>query len=287
MVCLHCEVKEATHLKRQLCGSCYQMLMRENLLYLFPTIKDRLVRKNNAPEVMDLYQKLFDDPTLTLADIGNVLGYSRERARQVFFQIFGFRFTALKNKRTAERVDRLIREVQERQNPRYKVAHCKNLSSFVGKGAIGEEKVLEVCERLNYTVIAYKNRSIDLVINGFAVDVKTAFKSAFFARGQKTACYRFRISDSQHEADFVICYVAPQSKYFIIPQSAFPKCGCIYIPEKRSHEWTMKGRKQISNNKYYTYLEAWHLLKPQADVVSFANCGQPNSRDFAAREAGV
>jgi hypothetical protein len=251
-------------------------LRNSNDLDLFPKNKIKLIEKTfSSDELKDYNLLLAKESTLRLNDIGNKYGYTREYARQSFERIFGFKYTAIKNNRKAIRTEKINELRLRSKNPVNKVEQCENLNSTVGKGILIEKKVLTICEALNYKISPYvENNSIDLVINGFNVDVKSCYKSRLTGAGQHTPTYHFAISESQMNADFVICYAVPMNKFFIIPFNSFPAGGHIYIPEKRVMEWSDNGfnsNAQIRINKYYQYLEAWNLLRPAENEVIFTS----------------
>lgn len=124
MICKWCEKKEATHIQRELCGGCYSKFHESGELdELFPKNRANLTKKKVTPEMMEAYTRLINDSSLTLDMVGKEFGYTRERARQVFEIIFGYKYTVIKKKREAERKERIRLLVLQKRNPRYKVAN--------------------------------------------------------------------------------------------------------------------------------------------------------------------
>jgi len=220
-------------------------------------------------EILSDLKKLATDLNYTLEDVGSKYGFTREYARQLFHNVNGFRYTIFVNSKKDKRRSKKILRSIEKKNPYYKVEHCQNTNSTIGKGSLGEKKVLEICETLNYKVTPYhQDRSIDLVINGYMVDVKSAYKSRFSAQSQVTKAFHFNRRISQRKSDFIICYAVPLNKFFVIPNNDFPQCDHLYIPEKPVMEWTLsKGGKQVRKSKWYRYLEAWYLLERKEEIV--------------------
>jgi hypothetical protein len=194
---------------------------------------------------------------MTLEVIGNKYNLTRERVRQIYEKYTGFHYTVIVRQRSFERKRRKLNEIELRRNPTNKVDTYRN--GFPLKGAIGEKKVLDICNNLNYKVTSYGNKTLDLVINGYGVDVKSAYKSYRYNKNYSLEHYHFHLLESQKKADFIICYAVPINKFFIIPSSEFPKSQAIFIPDRR----TKRG-------KYWKYLEAWHLLEePRCEEVVF------------------
>lgn len=273
--CLCCQESEATFIQRQLCNNCYASLRKSDCLDLFPKDHDKLIHHKYSSEVVSAYKELITNNDLTLEDMGKRFGYTRERARQMFELLFGFKYTAIVKQRIASRRQKIATLKLLRRDPRYKVEHYKNINTtYTGKGALAEKKVLDVCDNLSYRVTPYiKDKSIDLVINGFNVEVKSCYKTYLTCPGQKTPSFRFKRRDSQLLADFIVCYAEPINKFFIIPGRDFPSYGNLFIPEKIIMEWKW-GKNgtvpQHRKSRWYQYLEAWHLLQPKQPEVVFS-----------------
>lgn len=269
-LCLCCQEENDLYcVKRQLCRPCYFSLRKSNLLNEFPIVKSRLTTKKTAPEVFETYSRLLTDSSFTLTEISKIYGYTRERARQIFEKIFGYHDTVGRKKRSAVRHQKIKEMRMQRRDPRYKLEHWNlSPSCSIEKGITAEKKVLEICELYGYEVKAHNDGSIDLVINGFKVDVKVAYKTRITSKGGKTPLFHFQYSDVQLlNADFLVCYAEPINKFFIIPQRALTSGRSIYIPEKPIMSWkTCLGNVQERRSHWYQYLEAWNLLSPNTNA---------------------
>lgn len=271
--CLCCKESEATNIQRQLCTQCYSSLRYADCLEFYPKDRSKLTVHKYSDEVISAYRELLANKDLSLKDIGQRFGYTRERARQVFEAIFGFKFTVVVKKRVTERKNRIDEFRIIKRNPRYKIEHSSNPDCLLHRGALAEKMVLEICELYGYEVKAYcPDLSIDMVINDYLVDVKAAYRTTITSATSKTPHFHFHRSESQRKADFIICYAAPINKFFIIPGSVFPNRNHLYIPEKAIMEWIGLGNAhQVRRSKWYQYLEAWNLLSRHSNEMVFSN----------------
>jgi hypothetical protein len=208
-------------------------------------------------EILNDLKRLVLDINYTLDDVGKKHGFSREYTRQIFEYVYGFKYTVIRNKKMDTRFEIAEKRRFEKLNPVYKLQNYKD--GLVKKGAVAEKKVMDICNTLNYKVTPYKNKSIDLVINGYSVDVKSNYKFRTFDREHTTLYCNFNISKSQVNADFIICHTVPNNRFFIIPKSAFPKGKTIYISNERGKQ-------------YWQYLEAWNLLKIKEEITFSNSC---------------
>jgi len=266
--CLCCNEPKVDYIKRQLCHPCYVSLRRSGLLSEYPLMASRLTLNKIPPEVIESYKLLMTDSTITLEDMGKRHGYTRERARQVFEKIFGYRYTVVYKKRQITRKEKIASLRLQKRDPRYKVENWNvNPLGIMAIGIAAEKKVLEICELYGYEVKAYHDRSIDLLINGLKVDVKSSQNTTLANKSSRTPHFHFAFSKIQFGADFLVCYAEPINKFFIIPQIVFPRGRSIFIPEKPIMTWTSaNGAHQVRRNHWYQYLEAWHLLKPTKPI---------------------
>lgn len=267
--CLCCNDNEIKYIKRALCGSCYRSLFYRGELHYYPVDESRLTAAHYPEEMINDFKSLNPDGTKNLTRLSEKYGFTRERARQLYEKINGFKFTAIKNVRIARTAERKRQLSILKRDPRYKVASYKD-GSGPYRGSLAEKKVLDICNALGYEVRPFMDgngKTIDLVVNGHNVEVKSSYKASFMNKGARTPYYRFRLRDCQRIADFVVCYAAPANNFFVIPNSELPSCESLYIPAKNRREWDTKYHHFDITNRYYTYLEAWQLLAPHNDTV--------------------
>lgn len=258
MICQCCKTEEVSSKKRPLCKLCYTSVHKEGLLHLYPLLnsnpKENLSVKYGQ-SIIDDFNSLKNNKN-TLQEIGRKYGFSRERARQIYKEIFGFSFTVLVKQRRDQRIYEMKNASINKKNPDIKIVNYTE-GTLQYKGALSEKKVLDRCRLLGYDVRPYTiDNSIDMVINGYLVDVKSSYTGVFKSKSQKIPIHQFEVSDSQSKADFIICHIVEQDKFFVIPYGEV-KPRTIYISKsKPSKHW---GK----------YLEAWSLLQPKVEEATF------------------
>lgn len=273
--CICCNENEIKYIKRMLCSRCYTALYHSGRLAEFPPIANitriSSIEKYGEELIVDL-KRLVDDHHLTLSQVGEKYGVTRERIRQIFELLYGFKYSVAvsakgERKRRASYVDRIAK-----RNPGDKVKNYTK-GSLQYMGAESEKKVYDICASLNYKITPFEeSRAIDLVVNGFKVEVKSAHTTCLTSPSGRTPLYHFKRLKSQETADFIICHAVPVNKFFVIPNKDFPKAGDLYLPSIKRKEWMAGNRLQVkvvSVSKYYQYEEAWHLLMPKREDIVF------------------
>lgn len=266
--CMCCGLEDIKYVKRGLGKRCYYNLRAAGKLESFPNIKPRLPYrphkiKDNDMFVSDMYE-LITNNNGTLEGIASKHNCSRQNVEQLFERIFGFKYTVIKKAHSSNRKREALSKYLQRKDPRYKL----EIYSEGGpryKGAVSERAVFDICEKLSYDVKPYlKDHSIDLIVNGYLVEIKSSYTAKTTTNGSKTPLYHFVLSKLQKCADFVVCHAVPINKFFIIPRNEFSSSGHIYIPEKMTSTWeTENGGFITKTNHWYKYLDAWDLLRPK------------------------
>jgi hypothetical protein len=264
-LCGVCGEKEIFIKKRSLCKNCYYTAYREGLIAYdenancevenMAIFRERLVERYGQAIVND-YEAVRDKDKINLQSIADKYGFSREYARQTFKRLFGFDYTTCLKAKMSKRRERIIKTVHD---PEKKLIRYKE-GSLQYKGAIGEKLCLDICRAIGYEIAVCRESTptIDLVINGFKCEVKTAYIP--FGK-QKTKHYRFTALPSQrNQADYFVCYIYPLNKFYVIPASEFQSLS-IYIPEHIA-----------TSSKYFKYYSAWHVLR-QANVRLYPASG--------------
>jgi len=202
-------------------------------------------------EILDDFETLRTLPYSTLEAMGEKYGVTRERVRQQYKIVYAKPYTqALREKRAFARNEK---ETSCNHDPRHKV--CEYVPDGpVYTGAIYEKEFLEQCESKGFCVRPILKRVVDLRVNGYLVDVKYC-SAPMQTSPDGPPYYRYVVSKNQARmCDFFACYHPGQEAFFIIPNKTLPpKSGIIviYIPEESTN----------SENKYWEYKNAWHLLE--------------------------
>lgn len=212
-------------------------------------------------ELFDDLDKLKDSHVLTLKNIGDKYNITRERIRQIFKGIHGFPYTVSYNKLMQIRNN--TEDTGCVNDPRHKISDYK-IDTHVYTGALGEYAVLRKCEELGYDVLPQCSKKIDLKINGFDVDVKTAKELRRSHPKGIVKYYRFSIKTYQRKnCDFIIGYIEPKNIFYVFPKDSFSFNGGkntdkgFYIRDGANHHpWGA-----YATPMHEQYKEAWHLLK--------------------------
>ena len=218
------------------------MLRRDKINYM--------VDKYGSEILTDL-EKLRTLPYSTLQGVGEKYGVSREYVRLMFKTVYSKPYTcALREKR---KVAKKENKISCTHDPRHKV--CEYIPNGpVYKGAICEAEFLEQCESRGFCVRPILRQVVDLRVNGYLVDVKYCSVPIPTNPGGPPY-YRYVVSKNQVQlCDFFACYHPGEEAFFIIPNTTLPpKSGIIsiYIPKESTN----------SENKYWKYKNAWHLLE--------------------------
>ncbi len=263
-LCIRCKNEPIKCLQRRLGGKCYHQVYLAGQLHEYPKIFNLPRRTDWASKYGELFladmEKLRQNIAVTLQEIGNKHGLSRERIRQIFKLIYGHDYSNDFRIKTVIRTEAKERRRILKYDPRYKVKTYSK-GSRLYKGALTEELIFNKCVSLNYEVKLSPTWNIDLIINDYQVEAKSAHIAAITSPKQITPLYHFTLRASQDNVDFIICHAVPINKIFIIPRNIFPKSRHLYIPEKSEHSWRAhRNFIRHSKSKYYQYLDAWHLL---------------------------
>ncbi len=256
-VCIYCLKKPILIQSRSVCVNCYQKLKRQNLLTpVSKKIKEeqkiKRMRRKYGNEILRDFEKLNSSPFFNLADIGKKYGFSRERARQIYKQIYNKGYRKTQQKKTKKVKDDAktvcVHDI------RRKIADYQCTDNPVWKGVIGESRFFEECKSRNLHIKFFCKQAIDIMVNGYKVDVKSAFKSSKTTK-LGYPYLRFQLSEVQSKAlDFLACFHSGIDEFFIIPKKEFYKKSSIYILEK-------PAISTRSKNKHWKYLSAWQLLE--------------------------
>jgi hypothetical protein len=218
-------------------------------------MEERLTVKY-GPEIISDFQELFNNEN-TLTAIAGKYKVSRERARQWFEELYSFAFTEIKVKRSRSRK---LKAAKEKRNLVLRELRYKK-DSLVYKGVKSELLVQNICRSFGYQVEANGHgNTVDLIINGYPVDVKASYKSKKTnAHGPKYFHFGSRKKQRQM-IDFYVCHVVPTNEFYVIPSSII-NCDSIFIREGQS-------KCRNAGDNYNKYKSAWHLLeKAQAEAI--------------------
>jgi hypothetical protein len=181
-----------------------------------------------------------NNPYIPLTHVANKYGITREYAAQLYKTVYGNRYYEDSQKATIERETTCL------NNPKRKVADWSK-GSLLFKGAIAEKLFVCECEKRNIPVSIPCKAEIDLLINGFRVDVKSSWEK------KTNKSYRFSICEKQlNDCDFFACYAAEIGDFYIIPNKNKgknkQKTKMIYVPTTRNRNFKKQLFEKYLNN---------------------------------------
>ena len=115
--CVVCKINKIIDQKRLLCRNCRAKLYYNKKLPPITAVmrlawkKSRLISKYGETILSDLNQLSRIDSGFTLSDLGKKYGFSREYARQMFFNIYGYPFTQIKKMRNTIRFNQTLNRI--------------------------------------------------------------------------------------------------------------------------------------------------------------------------------
>lgn len=253
MICVRCGEKEERIKTRHLCLSCYRVVRNNGELCGYPKedlFANKLFQKYGNGIMKDFMQ-VTASTTINLSDIAAKYGFSRERARQIYQELFGEPYTKSKNNKSkmrAARASRVRRDLSLRA-VRYK--------GNVLKGVTSEFVIEQICRSLGYAVVANGHgQTIDLIINGKNVEVKSSHK-LIFPPNSRCGYYKFHCRPNQRgRADYFILHIVPENRFFVVP-CAEVHGDTVYVrPTNTRKRWN----RETAVGEIEKYNNAWHLL---------------------------
>jgi len=181
---------------------------------------------------IEKFKQIIEKPENTLADLGRYFGFSREYARQVYRNIYGYPYTEAFRKKILARKHKLHDERMKRKRIAALMSVRKKIES------LGLPAYLRT-----------RRHGHEIFVNGHKVALRCTSKTMMIGNNRY-----FRISNrlcANQDCDFFICLCRSDTKnaHYIIPRHAMPKYGVYLPPDAGPHE-----------SKYAAFKEAWHLL---------------------------
>lgn len=210
--------------------------------------------------VIQLYGHLFlddlercrENPFWNLVDVARKYGISRERVRQLYKRVYKEPYRPTQKGLTQNKNE----DISCSNDPRNKVYYYTN-GSTAGKGAHAELNFLQRCLENNLNVEIPCDSSVDLIVNGYLVDVKYREEPKVSSQGCKTRYFNYRITKEQIDrAEFFACYHPIEDSFFIIPNIKWKgrkKPQHIYISNQKSTYFNAK-------NRHWQYQDRYDLL---------------------------
>ena len=193
-------------------------------------------------EIFKDFKDVKNIPYFTLANIAKKFGFTKEYARQLYNFLYLDSYTNAHAKKMAT-----VKDIQCSQNPSHGVSEYKK-NGPVYQGVIVKKIFIDKCANFGFDVSILCKRGLDMVVNGWIINVKSCKKLA-----PVTKYHRFKVSAKQRSlCDFFAMYSHHQQCFFIIPNKDkgifFDTHRFYYISE------TEKNQKALNaDNKYYEF----------------------------------
>jgi len=217
---------------------------------------------NCGEDLIFYLEKCRNNPYWGLADVARVFDISRERVRQLYRKIYGEPYTCKYKEGLQKRKNE---EISCQNDPRNKINLVpENKDAPRWKGTLAEHKFVQECKRRGLQIDFPCNAEIDCLVNGFYVDVKSAYTLMYTNKKQKVAYFRYSPTEKQfYKVEFFACYHPFEDCFFIIPNTLNKPKNFIFIAKEKSTYCNAK-------NKNWKYQNAFHLLNSDNDDLSNA-----------------
>lgn len=189
---------------------------------------------------MHIFKQIIENPDSSLACVGRHFGFSREYARQVYRNVYGYPYTEAFQSKIELKKHKMLTNRKK----------SKRLELLI--------KVREKMESMGLTPhLRTRKHPYNILANNYKLLLRCASTPLTIGKKQY---FHITTSDSP-DFDFIICLCINNGKsiHYVIPRHAMPKSG-VYL--------LLKAGPGAS--KYTRFKEAWHLLtrKNQAKEVS-------------------
>ena len=226
-------------------------------MYKLVTVRRNLINKYGY-EILYDFNLLSTKHYSTLSEIALKYNFSRERARQLYNELFSIPYREIKRRLKEDR-DSQLSQLSCIFDPNYKVASLPN-DSTQKKGAEIELLVFNKCKKIGLSAKIPKIKTYDLIINNHKIDVKSAYTAFLYRSDGHCRYFRFHITNKQLDiCKFIICYPVSKKVFYIIPRSRI-KANNLYIRENDNHQHPTMPWMTKNNTNYQEYKEAWYLL---------------------------
>lgn len=243
-ICIRCRKRAISNKSRKLCLPCYHYLYANKQLNEYPkqynTFKNRLCQKYGEQLLLDLNLSI-KTPKVTLASISRKYGFTLERARQIFVQLYGKNIYMPSRKRIKKNLDKKNR---------------------IKKGLVKTKKIVwNKLHALHFSPeYSLKRTPYTLIVNNLKIAIKGRRTSSKTSKKYQNYYYLAQFSQSEKETiDIVIIYIYPTEQFYIIPMKKI-KGNIIYIRD--TNKTKLKTVPKGKNNNWLSYLNAWEYLIP-------------------------
>ena len=267
-ICQMCNKEKTIFHKYALCHPCQSSVRYSGVLDNFERTQDhkylswlgRLTKKYGH-KILDDFESLKNNPYTSLEWVGKEHGLTRERIRQLYYKIYGEKYTIAKREQSLKKSEELSCKKDVRNY--FAIIELEGIEPAQYK--IYEKMFIDECLSRGFDVPTRCESDIDFIVNGFDVDVKFSKTPKVMGVGYITKYHHYSYSKKQADgADFLACYHNTTKAFFIIPMkvilgnklkaNVFKSGNGLYISSKKSTYCAAK-------NRYWEYKDAWNLLE--------------------------
>lgn len=205
----------------------------------------RKLEKKYGTDVIRVYQWLIEYPFITLQDVGDFFGFTRESTRLIFKKIYGFPYSLLYAKKMG-----FQKKVRESLSSK-RLSHSRRF--------LYEHLILMEAKRHGLNASYHpKDYPFELIINGKTIGPRVAARKVKLKSDSDAEYYRCAGKKISYDFFVCICHHKKEFIYYIIPGEVLPTGGA-YLPAQIQDKASLisAGERQ---SKYLPYLEAWRLL---------------------------
>jgi hypothetical protein len=189
---------------------------------------------------------LLSTPCITLQNIGDRIGISRERVRQIA------RSVGIDTSNAARRsvcVVNKYNRLQATSYPKYAPRGLQEkIDNFRNRG-------WEIIVPLTKDKVSKRLSTKTLLVNGYTTQVSVISKA--FRPDKKCHVYYYHTGKPRRKADFYIYHISPKNDTYIVPASYFEETSVenVYIPYAR-----IENYNNIPQRNWSQWLENWGQL---------------------------
>lgn len=206
----------------------------------------RKLEKRYGMDVIRVYQWLIEYPFVTLQDVGDFFGFTRESTRLIFKKLYGFPYSLLYAKKMG-----FQKKVRESLSSK-RLSHSRRF--------LYEHLILMEAKRHGLHASYHpKDYPFELIINGRTIGPRVAARKVKLKSDSDVEYYRCAGKKMYYDFFICICHHKEEFIYYVIPGEVLPMGGA-YLPTQ-IQDTTSSASTGERQSKYLPYLRAWHLLR--------------------------
>lgn len=262
-LCVECKTNSVHIKKSQLCKKCYAKQYRslnKNVKRINKCNdsykKERLakwrirIKERFGDDLISDIEQARTNPFTTLQSIASKYGFTREYARQIFNRHFQIDYGS------CCATPGYICDLSSKHDPRNKIELYKK-GSRIYNGTEIELLFIDECKKYGFEISSPQNRSTDIIINGYNVEIKSASTPRKTIKNSKAEYFHYYATKNEvANNDFFALYRKDMDSFVIIPNHYDrdnPKPKSIFMSKHMSDE-------SIAFNNYWESINRYDLL---------------------------